>query len=341
MHVAKNISLSLLVMACVLVAIMRPSHSADKTVDLVIGVRTDAAPFSYKRRSSSGGVLSRSSDGVLKRLGYDGYVVHICDRVLTELELQYRDRINFKVEVVNAEDRFSSLRSNRIDILCDPATITRNRVREFIASTPVYLSGITFASQPIGVFNEWGCRSIVGFVGKTTSQTMGVRRILEHGEWPRHSKEIRRYIDNQDTSTLKRPGCNGDSEKLGPTILAFKTHDELAAAFCDKKILYYVGDIEIVTRKIREIKDCKSRDASQTYTDERYAIFIKASDSDTGKAFFLLKFLEVLSMEIFNRDPLLLESFSETFPGYQASQKLETFYWSLFGRYPNDKGGKN
>ena len=102
---------------------------------VIVGVRQDARPFSYRlsgpRRSDSRFPRPESSY-------YDGYVVR---------NLRPRDRrlerrvinLAFAAREVSASERADFLpgKPGGIDILCDPATITDERLEKLIASAPI------------------------------------------------------------------------------------------------------------------------------------------------------------------------------------------------------------
>ena len=81
-----------------------------------IGYRADAQPYSY------------STDSGLPA----GYVVDLCREVAAAVGKETgRDDLRIDYVVVTAEDRFTAVRDGRIDILCDPTTMTLSR-REMV-----------------------------------------------------------------------------------------------------------------------------------------------------------------------------------------------------------------
>lgn len=311
---------------------------------LVVGVRADAAPFSY---SVQGPEILRPERiiGDIGKKGYAGYVVQICDEVITQIKREPTRNLDIKVVKVSAQDRFKKLRDGTIDILCGPSTIKEERIYDLLVSVPIYLSGISFAKQK--EFPNKYCGHLVGFVGTTTAQTDGIREILAEGEWPRYNKTLTDYLSNPDAWENDDPDCvnseliqggEKNPEALNKSndtpIKAFKDHNALADAFCNNDVLYYVGDIEIVSAKLSERKSCEFELANRTFSEERYAIYTRSPSTSTDKALYLFKFMGELARQIYKPDSLLIKSFKNNFIGYQPSPKLELFYWSITGRYP-------
>jgi len=147
----------------------------DKTI--VVGLRDDSRPFSYASSAKSG-------EDVLK--GYGGYMVEICRRVLSTMVNDFDGPFaGYKVipRPVKATERFSDLKSARIDILCGPNSITMERLKDFNVSLPLFLSGITYVRVKDHMLprTKSDCRAIIGLLANTTAQTDGLREISERG----------------------------------------------------------------------------------------------------------------------------------------------------------------
>ncbi len=327
-------------------------HAAamDAEHKLAIGVRADAAPFSFAKGGSlikggrGGDGLRRASDG----RQYDGYVVRICAAVMRRLQRDYGPSLQVEVVEVNAADRFEKLRSGEIDILCDPATITDARVGEFTTTMPVYLSGISFAAhRPESMVSRGSfCKSIVGIVGGTTAEFSGVYDILVSGEWPRFRDALQAMLNGQQWETIEDTDCAAANAagkqtagpqrpvREGPPIRTFDTHVELARAFCAGEILYYVADVEIIQRNLDEACEGAYVLAKETYADQRYGIFARTdADRARGNAPLILEFYSVLAQLVYASPSILIDAFNETFAGYDASRKLNLLYWSLLGPF--------
>jgi ABC-type amino acid transport substrate-binding protein len=213
---------------------------------LNIGVRYDAPPFSYsdprlieapaQRQRGADAAPSDGSDP-----GYRGYVVQICRSILADMpEQQGWTSDNVVFVEINAQNRFEMLRNAEIDILCDPATITRDRLarsdRPLMASLPIYMSAVTFAAPRTPPLKDQ-CQSIVGVVSETTAFLPGLRRIIDAGNWPRHAAQVRKALISANFDAPVLP----DSDCVEVVIKRYRTHDELAEDFCKGDTLYYVG----------------------------------------------------------------------------------------------------
>lgn len=303
--------------------------SQPETATLYVGVRTDAPPFSYRPDRML--VSSGKGTGPLGDKGYSGYMVYVCDRVLEVM----RDRDTqpeFTVETVEveAENRFTMLgqQTGGIDILCDPSTATRERVRDHTASLPLYLSGIGYAARKREKNQQTGAPRIA-VVGSTTASDHGIRRILEAGEWPNFRPQLMSFIYNP----VAAPSG-------GAAVETFPNHRAAVEAFCgmngsDRPApQYYVGDQEIVNRALLMYgtHDCHAEPARTTYSDDRYVLFMRNADSvEAPKAQLLMTFSRILSELVLSQPSLLDEAFEANFEGYQRSDKLRLFFWSLYG----------
>ncbi|PZR00852.1 MAG: hypothetical protein DI533_10115 [Cereibacter sphaeroides] len=319
------------------------SSAQVEPIELVIGVRADAAPFSFAR--NAGPRFNPPGTGPLFDKGYDGYVVQVCDVVLEALMAE-RSGITVRVVRVTAKTRFAALgeaepKAEQIDILCDPATITKDRVKNHYTSVPVYLSGITFAYQDPFPGGEL-CASLIGAVAETTTETRGMSLILDSGKWPRYRAQIAEALAaprqiNDTPPAIPSDVDSSDGVCRRPVILWANDHDALARNFCDKHVLYYVGDVEIIRSKLKFLNEngaCPFVIDNTTYTDERYALFARIP-SDAGKASVVLRFFSILAEKVYTdkeqASSILIESYGRVFKDYRPSRRLQAFYWSLTG----------
>lgn len=311
---------------------------------IVIGVREDARPFSYRlnglRRSDSRFPRSENESGSPpseEKIYYDGYVVRICGSVIAELQ-RPEYGLTFHVKEVVADERNAFLlgQNTSIDILCDPATITNERLELMVSSAPIYLSGITLANRrPLPA--RYPCGLLLGMVEGTTAETEGLSRILAAGEIPTAAPSLRADLNGTFavSEDCKAKAVEGGSVYLDRPLLLAKTHREVAEAFCNGRIFHYVGDIEIVRENLLQIPDCDFDGARLTYKEERYAIFGRVpSDDEAGKARKILQFFRELSKQSYNKDSVLISSYESTFPEYTPSVKLKALFWSLTEKYP-------
>ena len=100
--------------------------SPDAEVPLRVGVRSDAKPFVFLEDGERKGLLFKMCDHIFKAAG-----------------------LNVDYVPIKAGDRTRWLgEENKIDVLCDPFTITRARASQFLFSPVVFVSGGSFLYFP-------------------------------------------------------------------------------------------------------------------------------------------------------------------------------------------------
>ncbi|MFC0200719.1 type 2 periplasmic-binding domain-containing protein [Paracoccus rhizosphaerae] len=306
---------------------------------LRVGVRDDAIPFSYATSTRS-----RENDPTpIFFPGHDGFVVRVCDRALQAL---HKERPGLDVEVVSvpASSRFAALGhleknqefeiDKEIDILCDPSSLTRSRLQSLTASFPIFLSGVTFAQlDPIP--EDWRCVIRVGLVQATTASETGIRSILESGRWKRFEPEIIAAMEAEvsDSRQARLGSLLNCPEDGVPVVKFYPDHDSLVADFCAGRLIYYVGDIDIVRAQVRSQPDCPAHVDDETFTEERYVIYGRRA-GDAGKLQLLSDFYRLLAVESMTPPPgersALVTSYGIAFQ-LPASARLRALIWSITG----------
>ncbi|MGG7567774.1 hypothetical protein ACQ5SO_16605 [Rhodovulum sp. DZ06] len=337
---------------------------------LRIGVRGDAPPFSYRRRALS--ASEKAAGGPADPDDFGGYVVDVCKQALARMPAGAPAEW---IEV-SAAARMDLLRDQRIDVLCDPSTLTARRLShpELMASQPIYLSGVGFASHPPredGWNRFWPCRgAVIGVVDGTTADRPGVRVIHEAqgfevtpqgilGDYrlqrapgweelsPRHqARLVECAVAAREAG---EPVCPEGVEPVdavlgGPTcplapkplVQAFESHDALAAAFCADEVYHYVGDVEIVSRILFDRGGCPFQIQPHTFTEERYAIYVNAFGPDAAQSRLAVAFLRSLAIAIHRgRRSALVDAFEANFQGAEISPTLDVFMWSVVAKEGN------
>ena len=335
---------------------------------LCIGVRSQARPFSYLP-SARHEVPSDAARGPLRDQGYTGYIIRICDAVLAEMLLNPGFAGEMKREDIGVHDidknvtpRFDGGLGKHFDILCDPATITNERRDNYMISPPLFLTGVSYITREKSIAPARACsgtneKSLIGVVGRTTAPTRGIKSLIDAGELPRFRKELISYLRNRSACSEQQNDDNASDEDraqkkgsvtiVGP-VRIYQTHVKAAEAFCepnDKHAFhYYVGDLEIITEHVRAIPGCDYDDGTQTYTNDRYAVFGKAIekadagedkekiDSETrDRVLRMARFFQILSEKAVFNPSILDKAFSDTFPDAKPSRKFELFLWSVRG----------
>ena len=154
-----------LIMAAVLMAtvLALASQAADAaTLDRIrdsgvfrIGYRADAKPYSYQDEQGQPA----------------GYIVDLC----LEIAAALGPNISPQYVRVPADQRFEAVRDGRVDILCDPSSVTMPRREMVDFSLPTYLDGagvISRTSKPVRTFEDLGGKRIGVLDGTTTEQTL-------------------------------------------------------------------------------------------------------------------------------------------------------------------------
>ncbi len=120
-----------------------------------IGYRADAKPYSYQ-------------DGQGQPAGY---LVDLC----LEIAKALGPNINPQFVRVPAVQRFEAVRDGRVDILCDPSSVTIPRREIVDFSLPTYFDGagvISRTGKPVSRFEDFAGKRIGVLEGTTTEQTL-------------------------------------------------------------------------------------------------------------------------------------------------------------------------
>jgi ABC-type amino acid transport substrate-binding protein len=123
-----------------------------------IGHRNDAQPHSF--RDASGHV--------------GGYIVDLCREVALSVQQQLKRDVNIQFVPVTSETRFTALRDNQIDILCEPTSITISRREIVDFSIPTFIdgAGVAFSGGEIDRFEDFLNKKIGVLAGTTTHELL-------------------------------------------------------------------------------------------------------------------------------------------------------------------------
>jgi ABC-type amino acid transport substrate-binding protein len=198
-----------------------------------IGYRTDAQPYSY---STNAGLPA-------------GYIVDLCREVAAAVKKKV-DRPDLRIEyvAVSAENRFAAVRDGRVDILCDPTSMTLSR-REMVD-----FSLMTFVDGASVLYKADGPQTFEDLVGKKVGVRGGTT------------------TEQALRETLSRL-------KLGAEVVAVKDHGdglkqlingELAAYFADRAILAFLLLKSTVSDQLRL--------ADEYFSHETYALALPRDD---------------------------------------------------------------
>jgi hypothetical protein len=305
-----------------------PTHAQE--VALKIGVRGDAYAMAYKMDDD---VKLNSADqsGPLRDQGYVGYIAYICDRALIEMERYYGAQ-QLKIEIVElkAVNIWDALKEGKVNIMCGPTTATRDRLQDKIASPPLFISGVTFASRPPS--SRTKCQAAAGYLKSSTAGGGNLIRILERGELPKDNQLLRDYLAQISNWKEQYVDCPDDAKP----IVELETHTELAAAFCNDEFRNYIGDQEIIIGAInaylaKSDVECSYTLSDVNFSEERYVILGAARSETVNNDPRISHFFEILSRLVLFEPSVLDLSFKSSFPGAAPSRKLELLFWAMRG----------
>lgn len=138
----------------------------EKTGRLVVGVRSDAVPFSYI------GVGGEP----------EGFSVELCRKVVGAVAAATGRPLEADLRFVSAADRFAKLARGEVDLLCGPDTITLGRRAEVDFSIPTFVTGasLLYRSDGPARFEDLAGRK-VGVLAGTTTEPLLVRSLERSG----------------------------------------------------------------------------------------------------------------------------------------------------------------
>ncbi len=124
-----------------------------------IGYRADARPYSYRNERGQPA----------------GYIVDLCVEVAAAVRDATGGQTRNQYIVVPADRRFESVRDGKVDILCDPSTITLSRREMVDFSLPTFLDGagvLSRTNRPIQRFEDLANRRVGVLAGTTTERVL-------------------------------------------------------------------------------------------------------------------------------------------------------------------------
>jgi ABC-type amino acid transport substrate-binding protein len=142
--------------------VLTPQSASAGTLDRVrdsgvfrIGYRADAKPYSYRNEHGQAA----------------GYIVDLC----TEIAKELGSNVRTEYVLVPPDSRFEAVRDGRVDILCDPSSVTMERREMVDFSIPTFLDGasaISRTSTPVRVYEDLAGKRVGVLEGTTTERTL-------------------------------------------------------------------------------------------------------------------------------------------------------------------------
>lgn len=159
----RRVAYSLAAFAAFLILAASPLSAA--TLDRVretktfrIGYRADAKPHSYRNEQGQPA----------------GYVVDLCREVSAAVN-QGVGNLQVTYVLVPADQRFEQVRDGKVDILCDPSSMTLGRRAMVDFSLPTFLDGASVlarAGRPVERYEDLAGKRVGVLVGTTTETTL-------------------------------------------------------------------------------------------------------------------------------------------------------------------------
>ena len=130
-----------------------------ETATFKMGYRADAKPYSY-----------RDGNGQPA-----GYIVDLCVEIGGAVRAEVGNQVQFEYVLVAPDQRFESVRDGKVDILCDPSSVTIPRRERVDFSLPTFLDGASVLSRvgrPVQRFEDLANKRIGVLTGTTTEQVL-------------------------------------------------------------------------------------------------------------------------------------------------------------------------
>jgi len=344
----------------------RIERSSEKVIR--VGVRSDTVPFSYRKPTKN------EEDMLIGYGGYIVEVCRSVLRQVVGVGA-FR-KYHVKAVPVESDNRFGKLLVEDVDMLCGPDSITTSRLKRYNVSHPVFLSGIAVVRWPDDQLPRTTyCGPILGVVKGTTSQIAGVSAALDAKAFDlRFDFPVRKYLEQSESqySDLKVDTLSDamnnfavnifDAERVaydvngvdaispassittdecpngyvaGPVVI-YQNHDDGLADLCDKKIFFYLGDVDIVKKKIP--MDCEAVVSRRTYTKEAYGIYFRKplatldghdDPLDMQDAVLYTEFNNALLTQMQDSQNLLMNQYFAEFGESRMASDLESFFQSF------------
>jgi len=245
-----------------------------ETQNLRIGYRHFAPPYSY---AAANGQPS-------------GYIVDLCREVGASVKRALNlPKLNFEYVKVSSEDRFEAVRDGRIDILCEPSSMTMSRRALVDFSLPTFIdgAGVVTVGKPVKALEDLAGRKVGVLKGTTTAETL--------------------------RTTLNQMRINADVVEVNdhPEGLRLLVDGKLDAYFGDRGILAYLLANGGYNKRLAL--------ADQYFTFETYALALPKGD----QAFRLL--VDTTLADLY-RSERIREIYARTFGTFPPDQFLNALF---------------
>ena len=220
---------------------------------LILGVRGDAPPFSYKTDASDD--------------GYAGYTVDLCKRI-AERAIQDKLYCAKTFVEVTAHNRFQKLRDGEIHMICGATTATLQRSRSADFSLFTFLSGasVMYRESPPNGNDSNTSRLRIGVLEGTTTEKEAKRIVKDH----------------------RQRNADGLDETVTPAVTEVGDHLSGLEKLRKGEIDIYLADREILlalkernaSSQAQQRQPIALSVSEKYYTFEPYAIAISAGNKE-------------------------------------------------------------
>lgn len=342
-------------------------ESLEKTI--YVGVREEAIPFSYKKPSKAeedilvgfGGYIVEVCRSILRQVitsgPFNGYHVK---GVPVTANNRFEKLVSGEVDMLCGPDSITTARLHKFN------------VSHPIFLSGVAVAKLPIDRLPQGRH----CGPVIGVVKGTTSQFAGLQAAVNTGVFERFNAPVREYLSiasrkdsEPDVSRLNTvwqdfvgqfvepkghaqytvSGENAHNPpweistdndcsigySAGPVIV-YNNHDDGIRDLCDGNIFFYLGDVDIIKRKVPE--NCEISISRQTFTKEAYGIYFRKFKTvfspwmpmaDIHDAVLYSEFNNVLLTQMQDSENVLHNQYISEFGDSKMAIDLETFFESF------------
>lgn len=219
-----------------------------------------------------------------------GYIVDLCREVANQVKQTLKlPKLDIEYVMVTAENRFEAVRDGRIDVLCEPTSMTMSRRALVDFSLPTFLDGASVVTRgkPVKGLEDLAGRKVGVLKGTTTEETL--------------------------RGTLGQMRVNAD-------VITVKDHPEGLKMLAEGRLDAYFGDRGILHYLITNSPSTGQLSLSDQYfTFETYALALPRGD----QGFRLL--VDTTLADLY-RTERIREIYARTFGTFPPDQFLNALF---------------
>lgn len=247
---------------------------ARETGTMRLGFRTDAPPYSYRATDRDP----------------SGYIVDLCREVVAGVQkAQNIPALKIEYVEVTATTRLTALRDGKIDILCDPTTMTMSRRAMVDFSLPTFIdgAGILHRVSEMQRLEDLRGKKIGVLAGTTAEEVL--------------------------KSTLGQLGIEAE-------VIAAQTHPDGVRSLSDGKIDAYFADRGILNYYLQNSRNpARMKLSDQYFTFETYALALPRGDDK-------LRLLVDATLAELYRTDRVKKIYARNFGSYPPDQFIQALF---------------